>query len=146
MPRSRSNPDIVGSIQLDINDLAARLGTLRQDVSDMFDSFIDGIEPTWISVDSFSGGWGGEVSYCKIFGIVYLKGSVSGGGLGSTAFTLPDGYCPGTDRTFACVGDSGAIPPTLTPVTVRDGGNVIPESGSAAGVELANIIFPSEVA
>jgi hypothetical protein len=128
-----------------MQEFAAMLAVVRQNMNDTFDTIFEGTPPVWIDVTTFDHGWNGSnVAYVKIFGIMYFRGSINGGSMNNSAFTLPVGFLPSQDRTFACVGNAGDVPPTMTPVAVNGDGTVVPISGSSAQVHLASITYPAE--
>jgi hypothetical protein len=70
--------------------------------------------PTWAAV-TFANGWvnfGGTYDTCAYLitwdGVVYLKGLMSTGTVGLTAFTLPAGYRPSKSKIFS-VSSNGAF-------------------------------------
>lgn len=78
-----------------------------------------------------------DVGYWKdAFGVVHLQGTVTGGSLGTTIFTLPVGYRPPADRGFAisALTAFGAI-------TVLTNGNVVHSAGGTDDVYLDGITF-----
>ena len=92
----------------------------------------------WTAITSFSNSYSGGNSpaYRKINDVVYLRGRVSGGTAGATAFTLPEGYRPSIDVVVPAqkFGTS-----ELTYVTVYTTGVVTPNSDAAW---LSSVIFP----
>jgi hypothetical protein len=82
----------------------------------------------WISVgtlsNSFTAG-GLAPAYRKLNGVVYLRGNVTGGTAGATAFTLPAGYIPTQTQAFA-VQQYGSTGDAY--LTVTSGGAVQPSA------------------
>jgi hypothetical protein len=69
-------------------------------------------------------------------GIVHLRGKVSSGTMGLTAFTLPVGYRPSSVAHFACA-SAGAF----GEIGINSSGNVIPTVGSNVWFDLTGITF-----
>jgi hypothetical protein len=82
----------------------------------------------WISAGTLSNGFtagGLAPAYRKLNGVVYLRGNVTGGTAGTTAFTLPAGYIPTQTQAFA-VQQYGSTGDAY--LTVTSGGAVQPSA------------------
>jgi len=91
----------------------------------------------WITVSSFTNSYTGtNVAYRKINNVVYLRGNVSAGSAGYSAFNLPEGYRPAIDVVLP-VQKFGT--PNIDYVTVYSNGHVSPNGGAAW---LSSLIFP----
>lgn len=73
-------------------------------------------------------------------GLVLVRGLLSSGVLGSAAFTLPAGYRPGQDMSWAT--DNGGVAGGYT--TVGTAGAVTPAGGTNGYVRLDTIVFLAE--
>jgi hypothetical protein len=93
----------------------------------------------WIQVTSFSNSFsaGENVYYRKLNNVIYLRGSVTGGSAGTTAFTLPSGYRPISKSVYATQKYGTSL--ELTYVEILTNGTVNPNSTAAW---LSGIIFP----
>lgn len=103
-------------------------------------------ETSWTAVSSFSNSWANlgstfaDASYMKIANdMVILKGAIQSGTVTAAAFTLPAGYRPGEDLTFA-VNSNGAF----GQLRINSDGSVIPNVGSNTSFYLDGVIFRSE--
>lgn len=102
--------------------------------------------PGWIPA-TLQNGWGnyggGEISgwamtaYRKIGDEVQIRGLISGGTIGQTAFTLPVGFRPPSGLILAC--DCSAN--THARLDIHGDGTVLPASGSNAYFSISNIRF-----
>jgi hypothetical protein len=91
----------------------------------------------WIAISTFSNSFAGtDVAYRKLNNVVYLRGRVQSGTLGTTAFTLPTGYRPGLNGTYA-VQQYGTA--NMTYITINTDGTVAPSQSSAW---LSGVCFP----
>jgi len=92
-----------------------------------------GQDSDWITISSFSNSWSaGTVTpaYRKVGNMVRLRGRVTGGTAGLTAFALPSGYRPLTTLTLATstvaatnsvqIDTSGNVQPTASANTSLD--------------------------
>lgn len=94
-----------------------------------------GDDSGWITVSSFSNSWGaGTVApaYRKIGTKVFLRGRLSAGTAGATAFTLPSGYQPSTAQSLVSCNASG---PTLNQVSITTGGAVQPTVSTVTSLD-----------
>lgn len=107
------------------------------------------VSTTW-NACSFVNSWtnyGGFVDVCAYSkdaaGNVHLKGAISGGTCGSTAFTLPAGYrCHSGDTSVLSL---GAVAATNGSVGITcNTGVVVPSCSSVTFIPLDNITFPAE--
>ena len=92
----------------------------------------------WITISSFTNNFvgGDSPAYRKLNGVVYLRGRVSSGTGGTSAFTLPAGYRPSANfvRPIQVYGTA-----TISWITVSTTGTVTP-NGTAAW--LTAVDFP----
>lgn len=96
----------------------------------------------WIAVQGgvgFTNSWanvgstGANASYKKdSFGIIHVKGNINAGTASTAAFTLPVGYRPAQDRTFAVARKVGGVW-GADACLVTSGGGVIPIQAGGAG-------------
>lgn len=94
------------------------------------------LENSWVNN---GGGWE-EAGYCKVNGIVYLRGLVALGTTSATIFTLPEGYRPGGDsHVVVATGGAAGIANVLTTGEVKHH-----TGASGTWFSLANISFPAE--
>jgi hypothetical protein len=96
-------------------------------------------ETGWSTVGSFSNSFvsgGNAPGYRRLNNVVYLRGNISSGTAGQTAFTLPSGYRPATDFVIP-VQKFGTS--DISYITVYTDGRVVPNS--TAGW-LTGIHFP----
>lgn len=96
-----------------------------------------GFAGTWTN---FAGGWD-VAAYRKIGKVVYLKGLVAGGAVGSTIFTLPAGYIPAANIMFAQVVDTRSFGSTVSgtiPSSNGTSGNPSPNATGAASAGTAH--------
>lgn len=94
-----------------------------------------GKDSDWITVSSFSNSWSAGTiapAYRKIGSKVYLRGRVTGGTGGATAFTLPSGYQPSTTQSLVSCNASG---PTLNQIGITTGGAVQPTVSTATSLD-----------
>jgi hypothetical protein len=101
-------------------------------------SFLYG-DTGWTTVTTFTNSWTASppAQYILIGRVVYLRGSITGGTAGTSAFTLPAAYRPTSAVNFTCVTGTAGTPNT---VTVGTTGNVVPTTSTNTG--LSNISFP----
>ena len=86
--------------------------------------------------NSFSVAGGNTVSYRLLNNVVYLRGALTGGTAGASAFTLPVGYRPAAASNFANqIYGTG----TFCYITVNADGTVVPNNSAAW---LSSCIFP----
>lgn len=76
-------------------------------------------------------------------GMVHIRGTITGGTVNQSAFTLPSGYRPGGQRRLAGTGFTGAGFQGIQ-VTIQTGGNVViePHAGSNAEVSIEVKFLP----
>lgn len=79
-------------------------------------------ENSWVN---FAGGWGDAAFWRDPFGVVHLRGLIKAGTVGQSAFTLPPGFRPAVNETFATI-SNGAV----GRVDVTTDGKVAPMSPS----------------
>lgn len=97
-----------------------------------------GQDSDWITVGSFTNSWGAgsrAPQYRKVGNRVQLRGLLTSGTAGATAFNLPSGYRPPQNHLIAAVNVAGSA----TSVTVDTSGNVQPNTSS--GWSLDTISF-----
>ena len=90
----------------------------------------------WVAVTSFTNSWTATtpVFYRKLNGVVYIRGTVTGGSTGA-AFTLPAGFRPVADSPFSVVNGAGT-----TPITITTAGLVSLVTGTTPAL---NLSFPA---
>lgn len=81
-----------------------------------------GFQNSWVN---FGSGWRNAGFWRDPFGMVYLRGLIKSGTVGSAAFTLPPGFRPAVSETFPTL-SNGA----LGRVSVYTDGTVVPETPS----------------
>lgn len=88
----------------------------------------------------FENSWGDfgspwqDAEYKKdMTGRVWLRGTITGGAAGSTAFTLPAGYRPPADYVSPAI-SSGGNPPALCRLQVNADGTVVPQNAVSSFV------------
>jgi hypothetical protein len=94
----------------------------------------------WITPASFEHGWKAvqSVGYRRVGNIVRLRGRVTGGTNGTTAFILPAGFVPAQFSQYATAGAG----PAFSCVTVYESGAVyIYNPSSAEGIALDVVTF-----
>lgn len=81
--------------------------------------------PSWTTVPSFTNSWSATADtpkYAKVGSLVMLGGAATGGTANTSAFTLPSGFHPITQRGFFIVASSGT---TVNAVLVGTDGTVV---------------------
>lgn len=91
----------------------------------------------WVNYDTAS--FPGASYYKDADGVVYLKGLVRAGAIGSTIFNLPAGYRP--SRTIIRINSSNQA---MGRVDIQANGNIIPVAGSNGWFSLDGIFFTPE--
>lgn len=146
MPRSRSNPDIVGLLQR-----ADKLGAIETRSAKQHRSL-----PDWVDISAFTNSWvsfsdgtdgNPRAAYWRDnSGIVRLRGMIKSGTLGLAAFTLPVGFRPGVSAVgvvgyyyFAVMSNSA-----FGHIYVSSDGVVSPQVGDNTYFSLAGISFRAE--
>jgi hypothetical protein len=98
---------------------------------------------SWVNLDS--SGLATAAFYKDPFGVVRLKGIVSGGTVSTAVFTLPAGYRPPKTEDFPAVSFGGTSPSiVLADVIVGDDGTVqiaVSAGNTSSGVTLDGITF-----
>lgn len=136
MDRARSNVDIFGSLQRQIDDLNAQLKTLRNQNLALPDWVNATLAGTWVAY----GAPYATPSYWKdSSGIVHLRGAAKLGTVTSTIFTLPVGFRPAFD--FLVTAYSGGFAGGLV---IQANGLVVHNTGTNAAVVFDNITFRAE--
>jgi len=99
----------------------------------------------WTNISSFSNSWvnfGGThavAAYKKIGNIVYLKGLIKDGTLGSKAFTLESGYYSTEYFILSTIASSGTVGSGR--LDVQTNGDVVPRSGGNTWFSLNGLCF-----
>jgi hypothetical protein len=104
-------------------------------------------QPAWITVASLLGTWvtpsaaatnqGAAAYRIDTNGVVWLRGSLGAGTIGTAAFTLPSGFRPQTTLLqFAVISNNA-----LGVVNIDSSGNVTPQVGSNVYFSLAGVAF-----
>ena len=111
-------------------------------------AIVDSGDSGWINVTVFTNSWlsygaGYEPGYRKINGIVYLRGILKSGVIGSEAFTLPAGFRPGATWYNATQGNNGSTRIVSYSYILSNGG-FTPYVGSNVEFHLHNISFPAD--
>ncbi|MDE2425783.1 MAG: hypothetical protein KGO96_07735 [Elusimicrobia bacterium] len=108
------------------------LSTVKAPFKSTLAAFLASLEAVTV-VSSFSNSWVnlGTTNYSVGFyknqlGEVKLRGAISSGTVGSTAFVLPAGYRPSKTMVFAVISNS-----TIGAVQIDNSGNVTPISPSS---------------
>lgn len=94
-------------------------------------SFLYG-DTGWTNMTSFSGTWaagGVQPRYMIIGRFVTIQGQISSGTINTAAFTLPSGYRPSENLTFAAAVNPGASA-TFGAFTVASTGVITPQVGT----------------
>jgi hypothetical protein len=98
----------------------------------------------WVA-PTFQNGWVdfgapyAAASYMKAAGRVHLRGAVKNGTLGSAIFTLPTGYAPSAQLTFAVIQNAAAG--AFGQAIVNSAGGIFPIGGSNTFYGLDGISF-----
>ena len=99
---------------------------------------------TWTNV-TFANGWqniGGAnqtTQYTKMAnGMVRIRGCISSGTIGTSAFNLPAGYRPVAANSY--VSSGGGV---IAQINISTSGDVTPSMGSAASIWLSTVEFDS---
>lgn len=145
-------------------DATRTLAGVEQRVSalERNDAEIDPLEGVW-QTPTLTNSWtafGGSFApprYMRKNGIVYLKGMIASGAIGSTAFTLPTGFRPAEDGLFSSINSAVTsnnastgtahthnVVAIATRLRVNAAGTVVPETGANAYVSLSGISFVAE--
>jgi hypothetical protein len=102
-----------------------------------------GVNDPWTDISSFTNSWTNYNSsynsagyYKDALGVVHLRGMISSGTMGNSAFTLPSGYRPGK-ILLRVVASNGAF----GDVYIRPDGTVSPTVGNNAYVSLDGLSF-----
>jgi hypothetical protein len=82
---------------------------------------------------NFGGGFAQASFYKDQIGIVHLKGVITGGTVGSTAFVLPTAYIPPENMAFAATAGTGT--PKTVSVNVFTNGNVFIFNNGIGGAD-----------
>lgn len=88
---------------------------------------------SWVNNGS---GWAAAGYYKDAFGFVHLKGLVKSGTVGAAIFTLPSGYRPAENETFAVQSNTA-----FGYCNVGSDGNVGASGGSNVNFSLSGIVF-----
>jgi hypothetical protein len=100
---------------------------------------------TWQSLNgTLTNSWTGSVEVAKdALGFVHMRGAVSGGTSGMTAFTLPPGFQAAAGREFPSV--SGGATPYINRISIFADGTVVPTwMTNNTNLSLDQIIFEAE--
>lgn len=104
--------------------------------------------PTFTNVAVFTNSWvaGADAPGYAIdaTGFVVLRGNMTSGVIGTTAFTLPVGYRPLVNKAFAVYSDNGVGTVIVAGVTITTVGAVFVSGGHNAYLGLNNIRFKAE--
>jgi hypothetical protein len=97
---------------------------------------------TWTDV-TFTNSWANyslgysACQYTKVFGVILIKGLITGGSAGNSAFTLPSGYRPARVEIFGPKSESAQAD-----VRVNTDGTVVPAAFTGSWLSLNGILFP----
>lgn len=76
-------------------------------------------------------------------GFVHLKGELNGGSMGSTIFTLPEGFRPPSSQIFQVFTHASDFQPLMGRLDIDPNGNVVIQTGNSYKVGLTGITFPT---
>lgn len=137
---SSNSPELTKALR----NLTRELEKLHTEIARILNMSVGELD--WTDVSSLTNSWanvGGafaDAGYMKINSdIVMLKGAISGGTIGSAAFTLPTGYRPANTLKFP-VDHNG----NYGELTINNSGEVIPETTPSTAYYLDGVIFRAD--
>jgi len=136
---TQKNIDNIAAADAGIATVQANIDTVEADVTTLQSSVATHTAAqSWTAVSTFKNSWVNsgspyaDAQYCKdAHGFVHIVGRIKDGTVTAAAFTLPTGYRPAENRSFACPSANA-----YGQLTVQSDGDVIPAVGNNSGFNI----------